>query len=757
MGGGKMAKDIQVDPRIIVQLANVTVKNLVDGIVELLTNSDDSYRRAEHKDIEIPGEMEIYVSRKKRGACERLVVKDFAEGMNNLELEKSLVFAAETSGLAEGKSVRGLFGRGLKETMLALGEGEIKTIKDGKISRTRLWLAKKPQYDDVLLRVTQDTEEHNGTEIDIKVTNEKIKIPGYEKFVEQLSNHYALRDINSSSARKITLTFEDSTRKSKKTTIINFLKPEGKKVVEKEIVLPNLDERIKITVYETPTSLESPKNNPFGLAGILIKTNSAILDNQLFSFDNDPAALYFYGEALCEGLEARLRKGEMDIINPNRGGLEWRHDYSKELQWEIERILEPLIYEKKKTLETKPEREVTEPTKEMLKDLCNLLSDLAKEELEEIQEGPAEPEPNIKSLTVKPEVANLIPDKPRTLSIYAPAEIVQNEGQEAHIKSDNVDIHTLSSSVKLQEHPKYPGEIWYRYFNIVGNRDGAQGNVTVKLGNETAIAKVKVAPPQERKKGRPRGSKGGFISDIKPDDLVSPSQRVVYVDGVIKVFTRFPSVARFIKSGLEGVETAEGRLLLAELVGEAFCKEVARQGMDLGKYPKPPGGEIDSFNAVMNELQKKYLHKIQEIIFARELTSLTSTVESPAQLGLIKEGKTTSKYAGTSTYKTTSSSEEKDGSNKPGSSKIAESVIYTNYDADYFFSLAHWAKDTERLAPWERKFVFNIGKYLYNKWQISEKQEKLALKIIQRALEAGFTKSVAAQITAMRKKEKHSK
>ncbi|MEW6456868.1 MAG: hypothetical protein AB1410_09190 [Acidobacteriota bacterium] len=55
---------------------------------------------------------------------------------------------------------------------------------------------------------------------------------------------------------------------------------------------------------------------------------------------------------------------------------------------------------------------------------------------------------------------------------------------------------------------------------------------------------------------------------------------------------------------------------MAELVGDAFCKELARQGIYVGKYITVPGSEIDSFNTAVNELQKKYLHTIQEIIFA---------------------------------------------------------------------------------------------------------------------------------------------
>ncbi len=613
-----MAKELPINPRIVEQLAKATIKNLVDGIVELVTNSDDSYKRMEEKRKEAFGKIEVYVDRKKGGICENLKVKDWAEGMTNEGLKKAIVFGSETSGFELGKSVRGLFGRGLKETIIALGEGEIKTVKDGRLCKTKLWFdikTKKPKYDDEALRESKSTTEQNGTEVNIRVTNERIKIPEYKKFKEQISRHYALRDIISSQKREIKLIFKDLKRELESTTKLSFSYPKEKKVAEEELSLPGFGDKVKITVYESSESLESPKNNPFGRAGILIKTKGAILDNQLFKFENDPAGLYFFGEAICDRLAERLREGETEIIDPNRGGLEWRHEYCQALSKTIEGVLEPIIFDKRKMLERNPEKEVNESTKKMLRKLCNLLNGLAKQELEEIPEVPIDPEPNITSLLIKPEVANILENKPRVFSIYAPTKVVNNEGQEAHIKSDNVDIRPLSSTVQLEKHRKFPEKIWYRYFKVVGMRKGEEGNITVNLGKEIALAKVKVAPFKKRKKGNITGRKGGFILDIISDELINPPQRVVYREGIIRVYIKFPSVSKFIKSGLEGTETPEGRLLLAELVGEAFCRELARQGMELGKYPKVPGGEVDSFNTAINELQKKYLHRIQEIIF----------------------------------------------------------------------------------------------------------------------------------------------
>jgi hypothetical protein len=66
----------------------------------------------------------------------------------------------------------------------------------------------------------------------------------------------------------------------------------------------------------------------------------------------------------------------------------------------------------------------------------------------------------------------------------------------------------------------------------------------------------------------------GFISDIRSDDEESPPQRTFYDEntGVIKIFIKFPSVTGIIKSGLEGAETPEGRILLTLKAGVVLWK-----------------------------------------------------------------------------------------------------------------------------------------------------------------------------------------
>lgn len=621
-----MAKNLPINPKIVQQLAKATVKNIVDGIVELVTNSDDSYKRLEEKGLPVNGKISIYVNRKKGGICERLVVKDFGEGMTKEKLEKAIEYAGETSGFEEGRSVRGFFGRGLKETIVALGEGAIRTAKDGVLCGTRIWTDKRtqiPKYDDIMLDNTVQTSEGNGTEVDIQITNKDVKIPQRNNCLEKIRDHYALRDINSSENRQVEVTFEELIgKKIKQTSQVRFSYPQGKTVMNERRILPEYGDEIQIKIVETSEPLSSPRLNPFGRAGILIKTNSSILDNSLFKFENEPAALYFHGEAKCVEMEQRLRSGETNILDPNRCGLEWRHEYCQALSHVIEDTLEPFVLEKKRALGKKSGKEIRQSTKKMLNKLRSLLNELAKKEMEDIEDITTDPEPDITHLIIKPEIVNIYLDRPRTLSIYAPFSLVIDEGTVVRLESGNpVEIRLLATTVKLEKHPVYFTKLWYRYFKVVGLTMGAEATITARLGNEIAHTKVKVIPPVEPpppiqiKKKRIAGRKGGFISDIVSDNLHNPGQRVIYSDGIVTIYTEFPSVAKFIGNGLDRVETPEGRLLLAELVGEAFCRQLAIRGIELGKYLKIPGNEIDSFNVAVNELQKRYLHRIQEIIF----------------------------------------------------------------------------------------------------------------------------------------------
>jgi len=617
--------DLPISPKIV---KPISVRSITDAIVELVTNSDDSYNRP-HEITNREGQIEIYLERIKGGKCKKLVVKDFAEGMSREQLQRAITFGEEASGFEAGRSVRGLFGRGLKEAIIALGEGEINTIKDGVLDGARIWLdpnrrpkcsllrSPVPATDEIRKEV--GIEQGNGTKITITVTDEEMICPDYKTLKRQVRNHYALRDINMSEQRKVELTIQDW--KMKASCPISYSPPEGKIVWDKAINLPNFGDKISIRVWESSKELETPRHNPFGEAGLLIKTKGAILDNQLFRYENESAACYFFGEIFCEGIAERVRAGDSGLIDPARAGLNWRrHPFCQALQSEIEKVLAPLMERKKGELEAKPPTEVLPRTKKMLYDMCRLLNRLAKRELTELPstdgEGDEKPDEKISELIIKPDTANIQPDTPRVFSVYAPQDILGQSAvrSEVKVETDNPNIQVLDPTVTLRPHPdpEY-SYLHYGRFRVVGSVWKEEAWITCTLGNHEAIALVRVAPPGKRgPKGKLRGPKGGFFSDIKPDESENPIQRVFYAadTGKVLIYTRFPVVAKYLGPGLERSESPEGGAMLAELVGEAFCKVMARKAIEAGKYDDT----VDGFNAAVNNLQRKYLHQIHAIM-----------------------------------------------------------------------------------------------------------------------------------------------
>lgn len=618
------AFDLPISPKIV---KPISVRSITDAIVELVTNSDDSYNRP-HESTNREGQIEIYVERIKGGKCKQLVVKDYAEGMSREQLQRAITFGEEASGFETGRSVRGLFGRGLKEAILALGEGEITTIKDGILDGSRIWLdinrrsnkcslLRNPLPATDEIRKEVGIEQGNGTKITITVTNEEMVCPDYKTLKEQTRNHYALRDINMSKQRKVILTLQSGADRS--SIPISYSPPEGKIVWDKTFNLPKFGDSITIRVWESSKELKTPRHNPFGEAGLLIKIKGAILDNQLFRYENEGAACYYFGEIFCEGIAERVRAGDFGLIDATRTGLNWRrHPFCQALQSEIENILAPLIDKKKGELEAKPPTEVLPRTKRMLYDMCRLLNRLAKRELIELAptggEGDEQPDEKIRGLIIKPDTANIQPDTPRFFSVYAPRDILRQSAvrNEVKVESDNPNIQVLDLTVTLRPHPEY-SYLHYGRFRVVSSVWNEEAWITCTLGNHEAVALVRVAPPGKRgRRGKPTGLKGGFFSDIVPDESENPTQRVKYEadTGKVLIYIRFPVVAKYLGPGLKGSESAEGGAMLAELVGEAFCRAMAWKAIEAGKYFT----EIDGFNTAVNEQQRKYLHQIHAIV-----------------------------------------------------------------------------------------------------------------------------------------------
>jgi len=321
--------------RLVRLLSKATVVSFIDAIVELITNSDDSYKRLEAEGYRCSGNIVVEVERKKGGKG-KLLVRDFAEGMSKEALKRALEFGGEASGLKEGKSVRGCFGRGLKEAIISLGRGYISTIYDDTLYETVVLEKDGGYYYESVKSTPAGQEireklgilEGNGTVVEIVIENDRIKIPTYKTLKEELENHYALRDILKE--RKVFFVMSGKTGKGRGTKDgkiscrLLFKEPVGREVLkEKRSFRANgIEEEIEVAIFEADDFLDSPKSSGLvnSKAGLLIKTEGAIIDNQLFRFVGDPIAYYFFGYVFCRNLHKLITSDEA-IVDINRAGL----------------------------------------------------------------------------------------------------------------------------------------------------------------------------------------------------------------------------------------------------------------------------------------------------------------------------------------------------------------------------------------------------------------------------------------------------
>jgi hypothetical protein len=61
------AQELPISQNIVKQMSLWTIRNFIDALVELVTNSDDSYRRLEQDNVSVGGDIDIFIEREKGG------------------------------------------------------------------------------------------------------------------------------------------------------------------------------------------------------------------------------------------------------------------------------------------------------------------------------------------------------------------------------------------------------------------------------------------------------------------------------------------------------------------------------------------------------------------------------------------------------------------------------------------------------------------------------------------------------------------
>jgi len=491
------------------------------GLVELITNSDDSYRDLEDEKKQISGKIRIEIERRKKGKS-IVIVRDRASGMNREEMYKKLGRLGErTSGHEEGKARRGLNGRGAKD-VVAFGTVHFESIKEDEYNHLIIPPSLKCHFEEPTreksrkatsaIRQKLGIPKGNGTVVTIEVNG--FPIPQHQKLVGDFSRYFSLRDIFSNPDRDVTLV--DLNQEKEDPLKYNF--PEGETVFNEPVTIPNYPEaRAHLVIYEHSSAFQQ-EPLPYREGGILVKSEAAIHDCTYFNLESDSFAWRFTGEIRCGFIDKLIREYDdreeanpdspnhpknnpMRLLDPFRDGLIAEHPFTQALYRECKEILRRFI-DKLKAAEEPPKRDVTN------RDLDKKLSDLSKEISKlfenKIKELDEEIEPNIKKkeieklpigLHIIPDKQNIIVNQPKTFSIIVkhyepldvslPINIVSSDPEGVKVRLSPVFLKILSDDQKVGG----------TRFAIEGSKSGIEAFIEARYDGYEKSLKVKVIEP----------------------------------------------------------------------------------------------------------------------------------------------------------------------------------------------------------------------------------------------------------------------
>jgi len=497
--------------------------DITRGLVELITNSDDSYRDAEENYKQPSGKIRIEIERRRKRQSTTVIVKDRAGGMSQEELfEKMGGLGRRTSGFEKGKKRRGLLGRGAKD-VAAFGTVHYESIKEDKYSHLIIPHSLKCRFEpEKPLNATKEIRERlgipkgNGTVVTIEVSSQFI-IPQHSKLVEDFSRYYSLRDIFSNPSRTVTL--KDLSQDREDQLVYKY--PDGQIVFNEEFVVPSYPNAVAhftIRKHETPFPQE---RLPYR-EGILVKSSATIHDCTYFNLESEPLAWRFTGELRCDYIDQLILEYEDQeeanpdsplhppenptrLLDPSRDGLIGEHPFIQKLYKKGAEILRGFIDEIKAAEATKKRDVVDESLNKKLSDLSKEVSKIFENKLRELEEEETTVPLDESSITalgkglhiIPPDVANIIVSQSKTFSIVIkhfepidPAltvEIVSSDPETVNVRLSPVQLKKISED----------GTIAQTTFTLEGLKLGKKIYVEARSGIYESLVTINVIPPPE--------------------------------------------------------------------------------------------------------------------------------------------------------------------------------------------------------------------------------------------------------------------
>jgi len=620
------SRKLQYADRVALQQADQAIrKDVLRALVEIITNSNDSYSRLEDEGLPATGEIIIDILRKHKNSVIR--VRDFAEGMDDIRMDVVVgTYGEATSGLKEDMHVRGMWGRGLKDAIFGLGYGYVNAIKDDNLYRSSLLLKEGvPTFnlDDPIpateeLRAKHGIPAGNGTEIEIIVSREDVKMPQFENLRNYLQRHFELRTIMGNPARLIILRNLSSLHKVKHEYVLSYKPPRGEMVLDEHFEIEGFPATAHLQLLRSKVQLSTRgEEGDYADAGLLVISKETIISLTMLKFENDPYASFFYGSIECDYLHDLLKNDE-PVLTATRDGVNWTLPFARALKQAVESRIEPLVQIEREHAMQDEQLKLDKRLRKKLDKTIRELNVIASSELSDrrggsLDENKTEPLPA--GLEFVAERVSVQTGQMVTLTLRAQLSNRIYDGATVLVVSDNPEVDVLTPRVQVKALKDHPG-VGVAKVQVEGKQVGNEGVVTAYVSDQKSQAVVQVRSRKEALEDHQPRKHHGLFTDIRFDDRMDPRQRV-YLDRVnstIVVATAAPSVKRYLDGQHRLDTSAQGQVLLAELITEAVCREIARQGVESGRFLAPEGSEADAIQSHFIRLQNRYAHLIHEVI-----------------------------------------------------------------------------------------------------------------------------------------------
>jgi len=524
--------------------------------------------------------------------------------------------------------VRGMWGRGLKDAIFGLGYGYVNSVKDGMLYKSSLLLKDGvPTFnlDDAIPATDELREKHgipdgNGTEIEIIVSREDVKIPQFENMRNYLQRHFELRTIMADPSRLIILRNLAGAHKVRTEHELSYKPPKGEMVVDEVLEIEGYTATAHLQLLRSNIQLSTRgEEGDYADGGLLVISQSTVIALTMLKFENDPYASFFYGSLQCDYLHDLLKNDE-PVLTATRDGINWTHPFAKALKQTVEDRIEPLVQIEREHALQDEQMKLDKKLRKKLDKTLRELNVIASSELKELRSSASDgkkldlPE---SGLGFVPERFSVQTGQTITMNLRVKLNSIVHEGATVFIVSDNPEVEVLTPKIDIKAVKDHPGS-GIAKVQVEGRQVGNEAVVTAYISDQKAKAFVQVRSKKEVDDTQPRKNYGLF-TDIRFDDRMDPRQRV-YLDRVnstIVIATAAPSVRMYLDSKHRLDTSEQGQVLLAELITEAVCREIARQGVESGRFLAPEGSEADAIQSHFIRLQNRYAHMIHEVIVTK--------------------------------------------------------------------------------------------------------------------------------------------